>query len=332
MKYLITGAAGFIGSHISEMLLKDTKNKVFGLDNLNDYYAPKIKVQNLKVLKSNSAFKFIKTDLEDLKQTSKTLVDINPDIVIHCAARAGVRSSIHQPLLYTHTNILGTQNLLHSLKDLSSNVKVILLSSSSVYGEQKEAPFVETMIPSPTSPYGATKRAMEILAEQYFLHYGLQIAVVRPFSIYGPRGRVDMAPFLIIQAAEKNKTFFQFGTNENNKRDWTYIEDFAEGVIQLSQLDKYDSYEVYNLGNSQPIGIEDFITTSQKMLKKHLGTNLSVKKTDRGKEELPLTYANIEKAKKTFGYNPKISYEEGLEKLYKYYVENKKLYNFDNEN
>lgn len=318
-KIIITGVAGFIGSHIAESLLREGV-EVIGIDNLNNYYPVKIKNNNLKNLQLYKTFNFIRLDITDEKGVNKIIKDHTPDYLIHCAARAGVRASLENPLIYTKTNIYGSQILLEAIKKYSPKTKSILLSSASVYGVQSKIPFEESMLPNPTSPYGVTKYSMELIARQYFDYYHLPILIIRPFSIYGPGGRPDMAPMLLIKYAEQNKTFIQFGSNCDNQRDWTYIDDFVGGINLIISKYNFKSFEIINLGNNKPVGIDTFIKIEKKLIKRYLNKNLKIVHKGRGPEELPVTFANINKAKRLFGYKPMTTIERGLQKLFEYYV------------
>ncbi|PIR63843.1 MAG: epimerase [Candidatus Pacebacteria bacterium CG10_big_fil_rev_8_21_14_0_10_40_26] len=323
--YIVTGCAGFIGSHISEALIADRNNSVIGIDNFNDYYSPKIKESNIQKLLTSTQFKLHKIDLKNTEKVEALIKRIKPDFIIHCAGMAGVRNSIQNLLTYTQNNILATQNILEAIRISQLDTKIVLLSSSSVYGIQEKTPFVENMVANPSSPYGVSKFAMELLAKEYSNHYDMKIAIVRPFSIYGPRGRVDMAPFLIIKAAIQGKPFYQFGTNEN-KRDWTYIDDFVDGVTGLTKKWSFKTFEVFNLGNNTPVGIEDFISISKKLIGEKLNLDLTVLHKERGSEELPITFANIDKSHNLIGYTPKIKLEDGLNEFYTYFKKYRGVY------
>lgn len=324
-RIVVTGTTGFIGSHIAEKLL-ELDYEIIGIDNLNDYYSPVIKKNNLKILRKFPGFKFKKLDIAQDRQINEIFALEKPEFLIHCAARAGVRASVNDPVVYTKTNVLGSQILLEAIRKHSPKTKSILLSSSSVYGLQDNIPFTENMRPNPRSPYGVSKYAMELIAEQYNFSYGIPIVVVRPFSIYGPRGRVDMAPFLVILATENNRPFVQFGNNDSNKRDWTFIDDFVDGVLGLMDNYSFKSFEVFNIGNEKPIGIEDFVSISKRMVKKYLKKELVVRKITRGEEELPITYASLTKIKSIFPYRPRTDFEEGLDRFYRYYSGNRNVY------
>lgn len=325
-KVLITGCAGFIGSTISERLLSQ-KAEVYGIDNINEYYPSRLKRIFLEKLKINSHFHFYEEDILSKSRLETIINDIQPESIIHAAAYAGVRASLQRPLLYSQVNIIGTQNILESVRILGLSSKIILISSSSIYGEQKSTPFHEDMQPQPSSPYGASKYAMELVAKQYANHFGMPIVIIRPFSIYGPKGRMDMAPMMFVQKAETNQPFYQFGTSEDNKRDWTYIDDFVTGVVNATDLHEiHDNYQIYNLGNSHPVGIDEFVSLSSRLSQEYLSKSPDIVYKERGNVELPITYANISKAKRDLGYNPKVDLEEGLTSMYVYYSKNRAIY------
>ena len=216
--------------------------------------------------------------------------------------------------------------MLEAVKRTERDIKVVLISSSSVYGVQSKVPFSEDFYPNPTSPYGVSKWSMEVAAKQYFDIFNLPIAIVRPFSIYGPRGRIDMVPFLIIKKAEKEEVFVKYGSNEDNKRDWTFIEDFVLGISNLIRKWDFSRLEIFNLGNSYPVGIDDFVSLEKRLIKEFLEKDLRVEHKPRPDIELPITFADITKSQKVFGYNPKVDFEEGLIRFFKFYVKYRDLY------
>lgn len=324
-KIIVTGAAGFIGSHVAETLLR-AEYQVIGLDNLNDYYFPDLKRLNLARLEKYPGFASRQLDIVDRQQVLPLIKKAKPLFLIHAAARAGVRASVRNPLVYTETNVFGTHVLLEAVRRESPDTKVILLSSSSVYGPQSEVPFREGMIPKPQSPYALSKYLMELLAQHYYQFYRVRLVVIRPFSIYGPRGRPDMAPFLLIRAAERGEDFTQYGCNADNQRDWTYVDDFVAGVSRLMEHFHFSSFEIFNFGNGQPVGIDDLVKLEKKMIKKYLGKELRVVKEPRSREELPITYADIGKAHKLLGYGPQTDLERGLVELFSDYVKRRESY------
>lgn len=324
---VVTGAAGFIGSNIAERLSREGR-RVIGIDNFDPFYPRCFKEFNLEQVRAadeQRKFTFIEIDLLDGIKIGNLMRELKPDLVIHCAARAGVRPSVQQPNDYVRINVNGSQNLLEAARLHSPKTRFILLSSSSVYGLQKKTPFRESMRANPQSPYGASKYMMETIARQYSIFYDLHITVIRPFSIYGPRGRLDMAPFLVIRAAESGEPFTQFGSNQDNMRDWTYIDDFVEGVYCFVDNKHEQPFELFNFGNSNPVGIDDFLGLHAKLLKKHFNITLNLVRRERSKEELPITFADISKAAK-YGYKPKVQYADGLERMYHFYRQHRKRY------
>lgn len=324
-KILVTGVAGFIGSHICQKLLEHGFN-IIGIDSLDDYYSPSLKEFNLSFLKSYKGFGFLEEDILNKDKIFALLKTEKIGFLIHCAAQAGARASFKQPLAYTVTNVLGTQTLLEAIRLYRPEIKSILLSSSSVYGIQEKVPFSEEMMLNPQSPYGVSKYIMELMAKQYYDFYKLPLVILRPFSVYGPRGRLDMAPFLIIKSAERDEIFVKYGTNKDNKRDWTYIDDLVDGVLKIIHLFDFSSFEIFNFGNSKPIGIDDFISLGRRMVGQYLKKDLKIVEKPRGKEELPITFADIGKAKRVLGYNPKTDLEKGLEKFFKFYAKHRSIY------
>ncbi len=313
-KILVTGVSGFIGSHVAEQLLK-RGDSVLGVDNLNDYYPVEYKKENLEILENYPKFKFIKLDISDLNTLEPIFKDV--DHVAHLAARAGVRPSIKDPFLYQKTNIEGTLNLL-SLASKNKIKNFVLSSSSSVYGNSKQVPFVEndSATDLPISPYAATKKSTELLAYTYHHLYGLNVNVVRPFTVYGPRGRPDMAPWLFLSAAFSGSKIKKFGNGET-RRDYTYIDDFVSGFILA--IDKPQGYEIFNLGNSQTVSLNEAIATIEKVA----GKKLNIDQIEKQPGDVDITNADISKAKKLLGYEPKTSFELGMTKFAAWFKESR---------
>ena len=320
-KILVTGVAGFIGSHIAEQLLI-SGSTVIGVDNLNDYYPVEYKKDNLKLLEQHAEFEFHKLDLSDFNSLEQVFKAGNfkegkIDYVAHLAARAGVRPSIKDPFIYEQTNVKGTLNLL-SLS-VSNEVKnFVLSSSSSVYGNSKEVPFKEddSATDLPISPYAATKKASEVLAYTFHHLYDLNVNVIRPFTVYGPRGRPDMAPWLFLSAAIKGDQIKKFGEG-NTRRDYTYIDDFVKGFI--SAINTPLGYEIFNLGNSKTVSLNEAIETIEKVA----GKKLDILQIEKQPGDVDLTYADISKAKKLLDYSPEISFEEGMTKFAQWFKQNR---------
>ena len=301
---LVTGCAGFIGSHTCEYLLKKKIN-VYGIDNLNNYYDVKLKLKNLEILKKYSNFFFYKEDIYNTQLISK----IKPDKIIHLAAMAGVRYSIENPKIYIKNNI---ECFIHILEEcVKNNINhIIYASSSSVYGLNKKVPFSELdELKEYNSQYALSKLCMEQFANLYNKLYGLTCIGLRFFTVYGPRGRPDMAPYKFLNSIKNKKQFTKYGDGTTS-RDYTYIDDIVEGIVQCLYIDK--KCEIYNLGNSVPISLNRFIEICEKIT-----NNKAVyKQINNQIGDVPHTYADITKAKRDLNYNPKVNLEEGLKKLY----------------
>lgn len=326
MKIIVTGVSGFIGSHTAESLLK-RGDQVLGLDNFSLVGGRNLGEFNLSFLENFKNFSFEEVNILNKNKVDKLIKKNRPDFLIHLAAKTGVRNSLENPLIYTKTNVNGTQVLLEAINNFSRDTKIILLSSSSVYGNQNELPFRESFVLDPRSPYAATKNSMEILASQYTEHFDLSIVIVRPFSIFGPRGRPDMLPFLIIRAAEEKNTLYQYGNNEDNKRDWTYVDNIVESIKLI--IDKYSSlekFEVLNIGSGLPIGLEDFISINNKLLKKYLNLNLKIEQKEMLKQEMKITFADTTKLEQKLDFKFKIDVEKGLNRFYKFYLQYRNFY------
>ena len=301
MKILITGCAGFIGSHTCEQLLKNG-NIILGIDNLNDYYSIEQKETNLEILKKYSNFTFLKEDIRNTKE----ILNWHPDTVLHLAAMAGVRYSLENPQLYSDININGFINILEQCKLI--NCKLVYASSSSVYGLNTKVPFSEEdTIEKCNSPYACSKRAKEIYAQMYSQVYNLSTIGLRFFTVYGPRGRPDMAPYKFLNKISNEISIDKYG-NGTSSRDYTYISDIVSGIISAINCNK--KCEIYNLGNSNPVSLNEFIKTCEEVT----GKSAIINQMDEQMGDVPHTYADISKAKKDLGYCPKVCLKEGLEK------------------
>ena len=309
---LVTGVAGFIGSHVAEKLLK-RGDTVIGVDEVNDYYELKQKDANLEILKKYPQFVFYKKDIGNFEDMKKIFEKEKPLYVAHIAARAGVRPSIVDPFIYEHSNIKATLNLLELSKIGIKNF--VLTSSSSVYGDRSDAPFMETDNTDFTiSPYAATKKSTEVLAYTYHHLHGLNVNIIRPFTLYGPRGRPDMAPFLFTKWIIEETPIKKFGDG-TSRRDYTYIDDFVNGFV--SAIDTPLGYEIFNLGNSNPVTLNEFIST----IETTIGKKALIRQMEMQAGDVSLTYADISKAKKLLGYEPKVKLKDGMKEFYKWYRE-----------
>lgn len=320
--YLITGGAGFIGSSLSERLIKEG-NRVVAIDNFCDFYNPTIKENNVKELIKNSNFRLYRNDIRDRESVKKIFEENNIDIVMHLAAMAGVRPSIENPVLYQEVNCMGTQNILEEMK--AHNVKnLVMASSSSVYGNCKEVPFKEDMIVDfAISPYAATKKANEVMTHVYHKLFDMNVIMLRFFTVYGPKQRPDLAinKFTRLMLEDKEIPMFGDGTTS---RDYTYIDDIVDGIIRSCNYveNNNDVYEILNLGNSSPVSLKEMINT----IGQAIGVEPKIKQLPMQPGDVDRTFADISKAKKLIGYNPKTPFKEGIERFIKWYKENIKLY------
>ena len=320
--YLITGGAGFIGSSLSERLIKE-ENRVVAIDNFCDFYNPTIKENNVKELIKNSNFKLYRNDIRDREAVKKIFEENNIDIVMHLAAMAGVRPSIENPVLYQEVNCMGTQNILEEMK--AHNVKnLVMASSSSVYGNCKEVPFKENMIVDfAISPYAATKKANEVMTHVYHKLFDMNVIMLRFFTVYGPKQRPDLAinKFTRLMLEDKEIPMFGDGTTS---RDYTYIDDIVDGIIRSCNYveNNNDVYEILNLGNSSPVSLKEMIN----IIGQVIGVEPKIKQFPMQPGDVDRTFADISKAKKLIGYNPKTSFKEGIENFVEWYKINKDLY------
>jgi UDP-glucuronate 4-epimerase len=302
MNVLVTGGAGFIGSHVVEVLLKRGCT-VTVVDDFNDFYEPAIKRRNVEGFRGK--VRLIEADIRDQKALHSAFDGSSFAAIIHLAARAGVRPSIAQPQLYTEVNILGTQNLLELAREFGVK-KFVFASSSSVYGVNQKIPFQEDdPIFQPISPYAATKLAGEALCHvQHHLH-GLDIACLRFFTVYGPRQRPDLAIHKFTGAILRGKTVEVYGDG-STRRDYTYIEDIVQGI--LACLDRELGFEVINLGESRTVELRELV----QLIEKAVGKKAQLRQLPLQAGDVPITYADITKAKRLLGYNPQINIEDGI--------------------
>jgi UDP-glucuronate 4-epimerase len=314
MKVLITGAAGFIGSHLSERLL-DNGLMVVGLDNFDDFYDPQIKRRNIAACLKNKNFQLVEADIRDSAAMDKTIGG-GVEIIVHLAAKAGVRPSIEKPLLYADVNINGTMVLLEAAKKHKVN-KFIFGSSSSVYGNNKKVPFSEDdNVDFPISPYAATKKAGELICHTYHHLYGICITCLRFFTVYGPRQRPDLAIHKFAKLIEQDKPIPVYGDG-TMMRDFTYIDDIIDGIV--AAMNKCSGFSIYNLGESRPISVNDLIAEIEKALgKKAIKKYLPPQPGD-----VQRTYADVTKAIKELGYKPDTTIQAGLAKFVQWLRQNK---------
>jgi len=312
---LVTGAAGFIGSHLCEALLT-RGDQIIAVDNFDPFYPEKIKRRNIENLLSSVNFHFYQDSILDVDRLDQIFTTHSPTHVVHLAALAGVRPSIQQPSQYQKINVEGTTNLLEMARKFRVQ-NFIFASSSSVYGNNKKVPFSETdNVDYPISPYAATKKAGELLCYTYHYLYHINIFALRFFTVYGPRQRPEMAIHKFTRAIDNGETIQVYGYGRH-KRDFTYIDDIIQGVVRA--IDRVKGYEIINLGESQTVTTNQMIEYIEKALgKKAIREDLPVQPGD-----VEQTYADIRKARQLLDYHPTTPIEEGIRKFVDWYVKNK---------
>ena len=309
MKALVTGAAGFIGSHLCERLLAGGW-AIVGVDSFDDFYDPEMKRRNIDGCVKDTGFRLVEADIRDADAMVKAAGDI--DIIVHLAARAGVRPSIEQPLLYADVNINGTMVLLETARGCGIK-KFIFASSSSVYGNNKKVPFSERdNVDFPISPYAATKKAGELICHTYCRLYGISITALRYFTVYGPRQRPDLAIHKFARLIEQAKPIPVYGDG-TAMRDFTYIDDIINGTV--ASIEKCDGYHIYNLGRSEPITVNELIVQIEKALGKKAVKEYLPKQPG----DVERTFADVTKAGRDLGYRPETGIEQGLSRFVEWF-------------
>ncbi|MGQ9662097.1 MAG: GDP-mannose 4,6-dehydratase [Kiritimatiellia bacterium] len=312
MQILVTGGAGFIGSHLTERFLERGDHVVI-LDNLNDAYDPRIKLENLRRSLSSSRATFVKGDILDTALLRQLFSRHGFDVVVHLAARAGVRSSLTQPLLYEEVNCRGTLNLLEEMR-IHNVRRFVFASSSSVYGNVKTIPFREdARVDRPLSPYAATKVAGELYCYNFHHLYGVSVTALRFFTVYGPRQRPDMAiyKFTALINAGQPIPFYGDGTTA---RDYTYYSDIIDGVV--AAVDRDLGFEIVNLGDSRTTTLAELV----QLIESNLGKKAILHRMPVPKEDVTVTCADITKAEHLLGYRPKVPIEEGIRRFVEWYL------------
>ena len=311
MKYLVTGGAGFIGSNLTDSLLKDG-HEIVVVDNFNDYYDTKIKEENVAPHKNNPHYKLYRADIENIKVLKTIFAHHKFDAVVHLAARAGVRPSLERPLDYVNSNILGTVNILECMKD-SDCKKLVIASSSSVYGNCKEEKFSEDLkVTEPISPYAATKSACEQLCYTWHHLYGINVVALRFFTVYGPRQRPDLAINKFARLIDEGKPIQMYGDG-TTKRDYTFIDDIVAGIKASIAYDK-TGYEIINLGGGEPISLKRMIET----IEKAMGKKAVIEQQPMQPGDVNKTVCDWNKAHKLLNYTPKTTFEQGIRKFVKW--------------
>jgi UDP-glucuronate 4-epimerase len=314
-RILVTGAAGFVGSHVSGLLLA-RGDEVVGLDNFDPYYAPARKRDNVAELQAGpggARFTLVEGDIRDRELLARVLGSGGIDAVAHLAGLAGVRPSVERPSDYVDVNVQGTLALLDAARQARVR-SFVLVSTSSVYGNA-EPPFVETHpADRPLAPYAATKRAAELLCHSYHHVHGMSCTAVRLFTAYGPRNRPDMMAFKVLDSIFTGREIPLYG-NGDMLRDWTFVEDIARGIV--AAVDRPLGYEIVNLGHGRAVSLREFVDTIEGLA----GRKANLVRARRQESDAVATRAEIEKARRLLGWEPKVSLREGVERLFRWYVE-----------
>ena len=313
---LVTGGAGFIGSHLVDRLLSEGYGHVSVVDDFNDFYDPAIKRANVSRHEKDSNYRLFEADIRDKNALEKLFAESSFDSIVHLAARAGVRPSLEQPLLYAETNINGTLNLLELAR--AHRIKHFVFgSSSSVYGINAKVLFSEDdPIRQPISPYAATKAAGELLCHTYTHLYGIRSVCLRFFTVYGPRQRPDLAIHKFARLISEGKPIPVFGDG-TTRRDYTFIDDIIAGVRAAIDYNQSD-YEVINLGESRTVELRELIS----LIEKELGATAKIDRQPLQPGDVPQTFADIAKARRLLGYNPQTQIEDGIKKFVEWFKKN----------
>lgn len=304
---LITGAAGFIGSHLAERLLANGQ-RVVGLDNFNDFYDPQIKRASAGALNTHDRFEMVDADIRDRALVMQALAAHRPKTIVHLAAMAGVRPSIENPALYTAVNLDGTVNLLDAAI-ASDCERFVFASSSSVYGNNEKVPFAEEdRVDHPISPYAATKKAGELICHTYAHLHDLPMTCLRFFTVFGPRQRPDLAIHKFLRLVSEENPIPMFGDGSTS-RDYTYVDDIVDGIVgAIDTCGQIERFRIYNLGGSSPVSLREMIDTVGRVTGKP--AKIDHKPMQPG--DVDRTYADVSRAKAELGYEPRVSLEEGI--------------------
>lgn len=320
-RVLVTGGAGFIGSHLIDKLLAQG-DEVTVLDNFNDYYDPSNKRINIQEHLKNKNYRIVEGDLRDDASLGKVFQSAPFDSVVHLAAMAGVRPSLTQAAYYMDVNLNGTQKLIDRITNSSPMARLVFGSSSSVYGSRECENFKETdRVDRPLSPYAASKVAGELIC--YSAHHttGLQVICLRFFTVFGPRQRPDLAIHKFCELISEGKPIEVFGDG-TTRRDYTFVGDITDGIMS-AMTSELPGYDIYNLGRSEPVGLTEMI----ECLEKHLGKKAQIIRMPMQMGDVPFTFASIDKAKQYLKYEPKVSFDEGVRRFVEWHLSRKKVAN-----
>ncbi|HEX5011740.1 MAG TPA: NAD-dependent epimerase/dehydratase family protein [Planctomycetota bacterium] len=308
---LVTGAAGFIGSHLSERLVA-RGDRVVGFDNFNGYYDPAIKRRNVAGLLRGGGFALVQGDIRDREAVARALKEHRPDALVHLAAMAGVRPSLEDPVLYHDVNCTGTAVLLQAAQAAGLQ-RFVFGSSSSVYGGNPKVPFHEDDdVSGPVSPYAATKRANELSCHVFAHLYGMSIACLRFFTVYGPRQRPEMAIHKFVRLLERGEKLPLFGDGRS-ERDYTYVDDILDGVLKA--LDRSQGFRIYNLGESRTVSLKELVAAIGRATGREPGVDWQPAQPG----DVPRTFADVSRARAELGYDPRVGLEEGLRRFVAWY-------------
>ncbi len=311
MRVFVTGGAGFIGSHVVEALLQRGDSATV-IDDFNDYYPSAFKRQNAAILARHAAFRLVEGDIADRRVVRETMAAAKPEVVIHLAARAGVRASVQDPFLYQRVNVEGTLNVLDAMREIGVR-KLTFGSTSSIYGLNAKIPFSEEdPVPSIVSPYAATKLAGEALCRAYHHLHGIEIAALRFFSVYGPRGRPDMAIYQFTERILRGEPIPFFGDG-SSERDYTHVDDIVSGV--LATTTRPFGFEVINLGESQVTRLSALVA----LIEDAVGKKAVLHHLPEQPGDVPRTFANIDKARRLLDYAPKTKVEMGVPRFVEWF-------------
>jgi UDP-glucuronate 4-epimerase len=318
MKTIVTGGAGFIGSHLVDRLLA-AGGEVVVVDNFDNFYPRSSKEANLAAALLNSRCRLIELDIRERSAVRELVVRERPDAIVHLAARAGVRPSIDDPAIYTDVNVLGTVHWLEAACSIDPRPRFVYASSSSVYGDRDQAPFRETdPVDLPVSPYAATKKACELLAFTFHHLHGLPVTGLRFFTAYGPRNRPDLAIAKFTRLIDEGQPIPMFGDG-STRRDYTYVADIVDGIVRA--IDHCKTHHLYNLGNSNPIALSQMIES----IAASLGREPKIQRLPEQPGDVRQTFADIQRATTELGYRPKTSFTEGIDRYVAWYLQRQVL-------
>jgi UDP-glucuronate 4-epimerase len=315
MKILVTGGAGFIGSHLIERLLVDSAVEIICLDNFNDYYDPALKRSNVRAFSGHKRVQVIEGSFCDMELVRRLFAQHAPSHVLHIGAYAGVRPSVLNPFVYQENNVRGTLTMLEAAREYPVE-RFVFTSSSTVYGQGVDIPFCEDKpLGTPMSPYGATKRAAELLGLTYFELHQVPFVCLRPFSVYGPRLRPDLAVTIFTDAIATGRPLPLFGDG-SIRRDFTHIDDICNGIIAAMTGDGVVG-QCINIGHSEPVEIRQLIV----MLEEALGRKANIERHPAAPGDLPITFADLSKAKRLLNYQPRVPFEHGVREFVDWYCD-----------